>query len=310
MIFSLNHLDLREVQRRQFLNLRVTWGIGCSSGSINTTKVNEESGIVPEQKEMQSAFRANFNIWDIPEILATPCCSQIAVTREAIRKNPREQYLKHIGWLENTELNDGISGRTWEHMWQWLFLGQAVDCPIEHKAFCKLYRICFGGREEYDEWIELNQGREKLEKELGGLKGEEMLSLDRERKNEQERADRLAQMEEEKGWKEGNKVEKELKADKKKQREKEEKEDKKTMVEFEMKKKSREKTKEWLEGELQTINEAIRVRREVAVIRGAVEHNRQIEGEFLYGDAEEPGVEKELPTRSLGVVTATSTSLP
>jgi hypothetical protein len=53
MIFSLNHLDLREVQRRKFLNLRVTWGLGCSTGSINTTKWNEESGNQPEQKEMQ-----------------------------------------------------------------------------------------------------------------------------------------------------------------------------------------------------------------------------------------------------------------
>ena len=53
MIFSLNHLDLKEVQRRQFLNLRVTWGIGCSTGTINTTKVNEESGQAREQKEMQ-----------------------------------------------------------------------------------------------------------------------------------------------------------------------------------------------------------------------------------------------------------------
>ena len=166
MLFSLNHLDLREVQRRHFLNLRVTWGLGCSSGSINTTRANEESGGAPEQKEMQEAFRANFNIYDIPEILATPCCSQIAVTKERIRSVPREQYMHHIEWILNTPLKDSISGRTWEHMWQYLFLGKAIDCPLEHKAYCRLYHICFGGREEYEEWIELQQGRQKLEKEL------------------------------------------------------------------------------------------------------------------------------------------------
>jgi hypothetical protein len=53
VVFSINHLDLREVQRRQFLNLRVTWGLGCSSGAINTTRVDEESGASPEQKQMQ-----------------------------------------------------------------------------------------------------------------------------------------------------------------------------------------------------------------------------------------------------------------
>jgi hypothetical protein len=309
MIFSLNHLDLREVQRRNFLNLRVTWGIGCSSGSINTTKVNEESGTIPEEKEMQAAFRANFNIWDIPEILATPCCSQIAVTRKAIRKNPREQYLKHVGWLEGTELNDGLSGRTWEHMWQWLFLGQAVDCPIEHKAYCRLYHICFGGREQYDEWIELNQGREKLEKELQGLSAEEVLGDAVEKNMENAKAARMQQAEEEKGWKEGNKVEKEMKADRKKQREKEEKEEKKSAAEMETKKNAREKTKRWLESELQIVKEAIRVRREVAVIRGAVEQNRMAEGEFLYGDAQEPGIEKELPTRSSSGISSTNTPL-
>jgi hypothetical protein len=53
VIFSINHLDLRELQQREFLNLRVAWGIGCSTGSINTTRVNEESGSTPEQQAMQ-----------------------------------------------------------------------------------------------------------------------------------------------------------------------------------------------------------------------------------------------------------------
>lgn len=53
VVFFINHLDLREVQRRQFLNLRVTWGLDCSSGSINTTRVNEESRASLEQKQMQ-----------------------------------------------------------------------------------------------------------------------------------------------------------------------------------------------------------------------------------------------------------------
>lgn len=80
----------------------------------------------PSQKEMREAFRANFNLYTTPEILATPCCSQIAVTRERIRSVPREQYARHIGWLMETGLKDSISGRTWEHMWQYLFLEKAM----------------------------------------------------------------------------------------------------------------------------------------------------------------------------------------
>jgi hypothetical protein len=60
------------------------------------------------------AFRANFNIYDIPEILATPCCSQIAVTKERLRSLLRGRYGKAVELLVRTELDDGISGRTWE----------------------------------------------------------------------------------------------------------------------------------------------------------------------------------------------------
>ncbi|EKD21215.1 hypothetical protein MBM_00328 [Drepanopeziza brunnea f. sp. 'multigermtubi' MB_m1] len=277
MVFSLNHLDLREVQRRHFLNLRVTWGIGCSNGQINTTRVNEESGAAPEQKEMQEAFRANFNIYDVPEILATPCCSQIAVTKAAIRRVPREQYLKHIEWLLATQLKDSISGRTWEHMWQYLFLGKAIDCPLEHRAYCRLYHICFGGREEYDEWVELNQGREKLENELDKLKKEmEKLKKDEKDKAEPEKD------------KDG-KPEKDEKD--KAEPEKTDEEQKKLSATQE---KTNKKAQEWLETELKSVREAIRVRREVAVVRGAVEANRIAEAEPLYGDEDELGVEAKI----------------
>ncbi|KAE9367838.1 hypothetical protein N431DRAFT_416757 [Stipitochalara longipes BDJ] len=263
MVFSLSHLDLREVQRRQFLNLRVTWGIGCSSGSINTTRVNEESGAIPEEKEMQEAFRANFNIYEVPEILATPCCSQIAVTRERVRAIPREQYQHHINWLLNTDLPDNISGRTWEHMWQYLFLQKAIDCPLEHKAYCRLYHICFGGREQYDEWIELEQGRRNLEGELRKLDQKELMQ-----KNHQE------------GDAEENGQE--------------------PLNDGREAAKAKARTRKWLESELTTIKEAIRVMREVAVVRGAVEANRMTEGEELYGDDVEPGIEKIiLPQSSL-----------
>ncbi|KAL3425067.1 hypothetical protein PVAG01_04348 [Phlyctema vagabunda] len=292
MLFSLNHIDMREVQRRKFLNLRVTWGIGCSSGTINTTKVNEESGNQPEQQEMQEAFRANFNIYNIPEILATPCCSQIAVVKELIRANPREQYLHHVQWLLDTKLPDNISGRTWEHMWQYLFLEKAVDCPIEHRAYCRLYHICFGGREQYDEWIELMQGRQRLEDELHKMEAEERakesakaLEQDREREREREQGagDREKTMPETQRRRRTNNRDKLV-----------------------IQAKANAKKKQWLEDELETVREAIRVRREVAMVRGAVEAHRIAEGGDIYGDADEPGLEPLFPiTSTAAVVTST-----
>lgn len=280
MLFSLNHMDMREVQRRQFLNLRVTWGIGCSSGQINTTKVNEESGTVPEEKAMQDAFRANFNIYDIPEILATPCCSQIAVVKELIRKNPRDQYRHHIQWLLDTKLPDNISGRTWEHMWQYLFKEKAIDCPIEHRAYCRLYHICFGGREQYDEWVELMQGKQKLQDEL------KKLSL-----RENERWQKLQQQREQEASKENAKDKDSEKSDEDKQKLKQEEKKKFDQDKTTIDAKADAKKRQWILDELAEVEEAIRVRKEVAMVRGAVEANRIAEGEDIYGDALEPGLE-------------------
>jgi len=64
--------------------------------------------------------------------------------------------------------------------------------------------------------------------------------------------------------------------------------------------KTRARTRKWLESELTSVKEAIRVMREVAVVRGAVEANRMAEGEELYGDDVEPSIEKIiLPHSSL-----------
>jgi len=55
--------------------------------------------------------------------------------------------------------------------------------------------------------------------------------------------------------------------------------------------KTKAQIRKWLEKELTSIREAIRVRRTVVVVRGAVKANRIAEGESMYGDETEPGVE-------------------
>jgi hypothetical protein len=313
MLFSINHLDMREVQRRQFLNLRVTWGTGCSSGSINTSRYMDENPSAGEEKEMRETFQANFNIYDIPQILATPCCSQIAVTKERILSVPRDQYAHHIDWLLETKLDDNLSGRTWEHMWQYLFLHKAIDCPLEHRAYCTLYHICFGGREQYDEWIELMQGKDKLNKELQTIKerDDEAESRMRNEASEgkksgerQHRKDRESRKDAE----ERKKLEEEEEA-KKNGKEKELEEKKKEEEKLNKEKQERDILRRWLETELSNIEEAIRVRKEIAIVRGAVEANRIVEGENLYGDDMELSVEKVIGLPVLASTTSISTSM-
>jgi hypothetical protein len=138
--FALSHIDLDEVERRQYVNLRVDWDGGCP-GWINFTKPADEV-VAKEQPFTRQAFQENFLVpeTEVPEVLGAPCCSQFALTRDAIRRNPKEQYKRHMDWLSHTTLSDQIAGRTWEHMWQMLFLGTAIDCPHPFVTYCRLYR--------------------------------------------------------------------------------------------------------------------------------------------------------------------------
>ncbi|OTB15037.1 hypothetical protein K445DRAFT_12316 [Daldinia sp. EC12] len=164
LVFALSHLDLSQVMQRQYFNLRVSWENACPDW-INTTN-SEYDDEKQEQSFMREAFAENFATDDVPEILAGPCCSQFAVTRDAIRRHPRTQYQRNLAWLMQTDLSDFLSGRVWEHMWQWLFMGQAVDCPIEWKAYCRMYHICYD-LESRKLLSKLELERKNLEKKTG-----------------------------------------------------------------------------------------------------------------------------------------------
>ncbi|KAI1631694.1 hypothetical protein F4809DRAFT_653835 [Biscogniauxia mediterranea] len=142
MTFALSHLDLQQVLQRQYFNLRVSWEGACPDW-INTTFTDRDDEKKLEEPYMYEAFSENFATNEVPEILGGPCCSQFAVTREAVRRHPQSQYQQNMDWLVQTDWTDYIAGRVWEHMWPWLFKGEAVDCAIEWKAYCRMYHICF-----------------------------------------------------------------------------------------------------------------------------------------------------------------------
>lgn len=167
MLFTLSQLDLEVVQSRQYANLRVSWTQACPDW-IDTTKTPEQA-LKQEEPYMHSALVENFGISDteVPDIFAGPCCSQFAVTRQAVRRNPRHQYKRSMDWLVETSLSEYISGRTWEHMWPYLFKGEAIDCPSEWKVYCAMYHVCFEERDapsEYNRhWAEKEALKEDTE---------------------------------------------------------------------------------------------------------------------------------------------------
>ncbi|KAF8852022.1 hypothetical protein BDZ45DRAFT_630917, partial [Acephala macrosclerotiorum] len=133
---ALNKLDLKEVGERGYLNPRTSWE-NARPVWINTSKLREEESFI------RGAIQEIFPGREAPEGLASPCCSQFAITKDRIRSIPGKRYKAAIDWLLNTELESKISGRVWKHLGHWLFLGKDVNCPSEWRALCVWYHICF-----------------------------------------------------------------------------------------------------------------------------------------------------------------------
>ena len=165
MLFSLSHLDLDVVGRRQYANLRVDWTQACPAW-IDTTKT-PETAVKQEEPLMHAALVENFGMSDaeVPKIMAGPCCSQFAVTKEAVLRNPRSQYKRSMDWLVATSLSDYLSGRTWEHMWPVLFKEDAIDCPPEWEVYCVMYHVCFEKRDGPSEYNALWREKEALKED-------------------------------------------------------------------------------------------------------------------------------------------------
>ncbi|KAH8598207.1 hypothetical protein B0O99DRAFT_616150 [Bisporella sp. PMI_857] len=185
---ALNHLNLATVLERKYLNLRTSWKNACPDW-INTTNglngstsniffssaLHDAEALGSEKFEepyMRAAFQENFPGTVVPEVLAQPCCSQFAVSREAIRAVERERYAAMMDWLLKTPLSDQLTGRMWEHMWQFLFLGSAVDCPVEYEVLCEGWGLCFRSQGELDEWNLLAGTRKRLATKSSQTEGE------------------------------------------------------------------------------------------------------------------------------------------
>lgn len=165
MLFTLSNLDLEAVVDRGYANLRVSWHGACPDW-INTTHTATHGRAFkkkPEEPWMIPAFKAVFGDQiEVPETLGGPCCSQFAVTREAIRSRDRAVYARAMRWFVETDLTDYITGRIWEHMWSFLFKRQATDCPVEWKTFCRMYGVCFADQGDKDNFHQLWKQRHDM----------------------------------------------------------------------------------------------------------------------------------------------------
>lgn len=157
-------LSPERVTREGYMNLRCQWYPGCPDW-MRPGETSEDVYKM-EQTLIAKAWAEIFPLDPIPDVLAQPCCAQFALSRDRVLAIPRSQFVFYRDWLLNTPLKDSVSGRVWEYMWQFVFTGQSVFCPIEHACYCDGYGVCFGGKQQYDAWFELRNQRNGLHDDL------------------------------------------------------------------------------------------------------------------------------------------------
>ncbi|KAI1869030.1 uncharacterized protein JN550_006017 [Neoarthrinium moseri] len=126
---TLRNLQIPYLQETGYVNLRCVWVIGCPSEIRPVEDELNKDDSRPMTKDIyKQAFEELLPELPMPAIVAVSCCSQFAVTREAVQKRPREDYLRFRQWLLETPLGDDRSGRVFEFAWHSEF-----SCPYYQK---------------------------------------------------------------------------------------------------------------------------------------------------------------------------------
>lgn len=157
-------LSPERVTRKGYMNLRCHWDPGCPSwlhpGAIDRDYNKQEEHL------LATSWAELFPQDLVPTVLSQPCCAQFAVSRERIQSLPKQRYVYMRDWVLRTELNDYLSGRVFEYVWQFIFSGSPTHCPAMNACYCDGYGICFGNPEAFNEWFKLRYEMNELKKQL------------------------------------------------------------------------------------------------------------------------------------------------
>ena len=141
-VVSLKSLQLDYVLQNGYANLRCRHKPGCPD-AIQPFR----QGPVPEEITRENAMRVvesnMIQAWEyifpsipVPHEIGAACCAQFAVTKQQIRKRPREDYERMFQWLMESPLDDAISGRIFEYLWHIIFGREAQQYDISSKGMC------------------------------------------------------------------------------------------------------------------------------------------------------------------------------
>ena len=131
IIHIIDGLNRTALARAGYVSLRCDWYPSCPA---EMRPVHHDAFVWGPQMHTKSTEAAISGNWNqlfpgekLPETLASPCCAQFAVTRQAIMRRPKSDYDRLREWLLNSLLIDDVSGRVLEKLWAYIFLGEAVQ---------------------------------------------------------------------------------------------------------------------------------------------------------------------------------------
>jgi hypothetical protein len=128
---TLRRLNLDYVRDSGYVNLRCVQVLGCpveirphadaaSDWERSIGAGSSSSGVsrpLTTKEIYKQAFEELMPGVEVPQRVGVSCCSQFAVSRDAVLSRPREDYVRWRDWLLETPLDDDLSGRVFEYMW-------------------------------------------------------------------------------------------------------------------------------------------------------------------------------------------------
>ncbi|KAK3312835.1 hypothetical protein B0H66DRAFT_631653 [Apodospora peruviana] len=139
------------VEREGYVNLRCDWEPGCPVWIDDDP--HQAGPAEDETTNFRKAWAEIHPNSKMPTAMGQACCAQFAVSGYRIRATPLERWEQYRSWLINTELSSYMSGRVFEHMWQYLFTGEGVWCPDVSSCYCDGFGVCFGSADKMRDWV-------------------------------------------------------------------------------------------------------------------------------------------------------------
>lgn len=140
------------VQMHGYANLRCTWSLGCPVSIVPRRTSSWLSAMIWPADPVTNTEAAFAQAWlelfpdktaaDLPSAIATPCCAQFALSRDAVQALPLERWRFIRAWLLATKLSNDISGRVMEYTWHQLMGKPAEYCPSVGQCFCDKFGLC------------------------------------------------------------------------------------------------------------------------------------------------------------------------